>query len=194
MWLPLSRNCRTCGSRPRTETLPSDTRWWEFNDDPKWSALAVALGIIGPGLSGNEGVPGWWRRAQHHVPGAAALRFCVVRSIFWHTRESRSPVYNVGIAIPWPSFSQCRTFLGNADENSAIESCGHPTESSFLCYQKIPYRPLGTYRKLAVLNAFNFWTVDCNDDIQLSVTNLYILLCDLGGRVGPLRFQPREFS
>jgi 4-amino-4-deoxy-L-arabinose transferase-like glycosyltransferase len=32
--------------RPRTEMLPSDSHWWEFNDDPKWSALAVALGAI----------------------------------------------------------------------------------------------------------------------------------------------------
>src|SRR5947208_2945274 len=32
--------------RPRTEMLPSDSRWWEFNDEPKWSALAVALGVI----------------------------------------------------------------------------------------------------------------------------------------------------
>ena len=32
--------------RPRTEMLPSDVRWWEFNDEPKWSALAVAFGAI----------------------------------------------------------------------------------------------------------------------------------------------------
>ena len=30
--------------RPRTETLPSDTRWWEFDDDPEWLALAISLG------------------------------------------------------------------------------------------------------------------------------------------------------
>jgi len=32
--------------RPRTEMLPSDSRWWEFNDEPGWSALAVSLGVI----------------------------------------------------------------------------------------------------------------------------------------------------
>ena len=46
VWLPLVR-IADMWLRPRTETLPSDTRWWEFNDDPKWSALAVALGIVG---------------------------------------------------------------------------------------------------------------------------------------------------
>ena len=32
--------------RPRTESLPSDTRWWEFDDDPEWLALAMGLGIV----------------------------------------------------------------------------------------------------------------------------------------------------
>ena len=45
VWLPLVR-IADMWLRPRTETLPSDTRWWEFNDDPIWSALAVALGIV----------------------------------------------------------------------------------------------------------------------------------------------------
>ena len=43
VWLPLVR-IADMWLRPRTETLPSDTRWWEFNDDPKWSALAVTAG------------------------------------------------------------------------------------------------------------------------------------------------------
>jgi 4-amino-4-deoxy-L-arabinose transferase-like glycosyltransferase len=32
--------------RPRTELLPPDVRWWEFNDDGKWSALAVGFGAL----------------------------------------------------------------------------------------------------------------------------------------------------
>ena len=32
--------------RPRTETLPSDTKWWEFDDDPKWLTLSLGLGIV----------------------------------------------------------------------------------------------------------------------------------------------------
>jgi 4-amino-4-deoxy-L-arabinose transferase-like glycosyltransferase len=32
--------------RPRTELLPPDPRWWEFNDDPKMSTVAVAFGLI----------------------------------------------------------------------------------------------------------------------------------------------------
>jgi len=32
--------------RPRTEMLPPDSRWYEFNDDTKWLVLAIGLGVI----------------------------------------------------------------------------------------------------------------------------------------------------
>ena len=32
--------------RPRTELLPSDTRWWEFNDVAKHSFIAVGFGLL----------------------------------------------------------------------------------------------------------------------------------------------------
>ena len=32
--------------RPRTELLPPDVRWWEFNDDTKQSVLAVGFGVL----------------------------------------------------------------------------------------------------------------------------------------------------
>jgi hypothetical protein len=32
--------------RPRTELLPPDPRWWEFNDDPRLSVAAVGFGVI----------------------------------------------------------------------------------------------------------------------------------------------------
>ena len=32
--------------RPRTETLPPDVRWWEFNDDVKQSVIAVGFGLL----------------------------------------------------------------------------------------------------------------------------------------------------
>jgi len=45
VWLPMAR-IADMWLRPRTEILPSDSRWWEFDDDPTWSALAVGLGVI----------------------------------------------------------------------------------------------------------------------------------------------------
>ena len=32
--------------RPRTEILPPDPRWWEFNDAAKQSAMAVGFGLL----------------------------------------------------------------------------------------------------------------------------------------------------
>jgi len=32
--------------RPRTELLPPDSRWYEFDDDTKWLVLAIALGVV----------------------------------------------------------------------------------------------------------------------------------------------------
>ncbi len=32
--------------RPRTELLPPDSRWYEFDDDTKWLVLAVGLGVV----------------------------------------------------------------------------------------------------------------------------------------------------
>jgi 4-amino-4-deoxy-L-arabinose transferase-like glycosyltransferase len=32
--------------RPRTELLPCDVRWWQFNDDARQSTLAVGLGLL----------------------------------------------------------------------------------------------------------------------------------------------------
>jgi len=32
--------------RPRTEILPPDARWWEFNDDAKHSVMAVGFGLL----------------------------------------------------------------------------------------------------------------------------------------------------
>ncbi len=32
--------------RPRTELLPPDSRWYEFDDDTKWLVLAIGLGVV----------------------------------------------------------------------------------------------------------------------------------------------------
>jgi len=92
IWLPLLR-IADMWLRPRTETLPSDTRWWEFNDDPKWSALAVTMGIIGlvymglaaAGLAKASGIP--------YV--ALLLTFVILRTLFLGTLENPEPRYTL---------------------------------------------------------------------------------------------------
>lgn len=44
-WLPALR-IADMWLRPRTELFPSDPRWWEFNDDPRWLTVSLAFGAI----------------------------------------------------------------------------------------------------------------------------------------------------
>ena len=92
VWLPLVR-IADMWLRPRTETLPSDTRWWEFNDDPVWSALAVTLGVInllylGAGLVGLV-------RMRWSVPLGLVLTFVLLRSAFLGTLENPEARYTL---------------------------------------------------------------------------------------------------
>lgn len=79
--------------RPRTEMLPSDTRWWEFDDEPKWSALAVTFGVIGlfyfvSGLVG-------WLISRPLAASGFLLLFVVLRSGFLATLENPEPRYTL---------------------------------------------------------------------------------------------------
>jgi hypothetical protein len=92
VWLPLVR-IADMWLRPRTETLPSDTRWWEFNDDPTWSALAVTLGVINLLYLG-AGVVGLIR-VRWTVPLGLVLTFVVLRSGFLGSLENPEPRYTL---------------------------------------------------------------------------------------------------
>jgi 4-amino-4-deoxy-L-arabinose transferase-like glycosyltransferase len=92
VWLPALR-IADMWLRPRTEMLPSDSRWWEFDDDPKWSALAVGLGVIGlfyvmPALAGLTR-----RKFGAHL--GLLLTFVVLRSLFLGTLENPEPRYTL---------------------------------------------------------------------------------------------------
>jgi 4-amino-4-deoxy-L-arabinose transferase-like glycosyltransferase len=90
--------------RPRTELLPSDTRWWEFNDDPIWLTLAIALGVINV-LYVTLGLIGLVR-AEWLAPAGLLLLFVMFRSIFLSTLENPEPRYTLEcypIVIVWAS-------------------------------------------------------------------------------------------
>ncbi len=92
VWLPLLR-IADMWLRPRTEILPSDTRWWEFNDDPKWLALALVLGVInllyvGTALLGLE-------RGRFVSHLGLLLTFLILRSAFLGTLENPEPRYTL---------------------------------------------------------------------------------------------------
>ena len=79
--------------RPRTETLPPDTRWWEFDDDPEWLALAVGLGIVNLAYAG-AALAGLVRgRFAPHL--GLLLTFVILRSLFLGTLENPEPRYTL---------------------------------------------------------------------------------------------------
>ena len=79
--------------RPRTELLPCDTRWWEFNDDPKWSGLAVGLGALGLLYLG--AACAGLVRTKLTIPIALLLTFVVLRSVFLGSLENPEPRYTL---------------------------------------------------------------------------------------------------
>ncbi|GAC1434872.1 MAG: hypothetical protein NVS1B11_22380 [Terriglobales bacterium] len=92
LWLPAAR-VADMWLRPRTEKLPSDSRWWEFNDDPKWAALAVSFGLINVFyiVAALLGVV----RSQPVAYLGLLLTFVVVRSVFLSTLENPEPRYTL---------------------------------------------------------------------------------------------------
>ena len=79
--------------RPRTETLPSDSRWWNFDDDPEGLTLTLTLGIINL-LYLAAAVAGLVRaRFAPHL--GLLLTFVILRSAFLGTLENPETRYTL---------------------------------------------------------------------------------------------------
>jgi Dolichyl-phosphate-mannose-protein mannosyltransferase len=91
-WLPLLR-IADMWLRPRTEMLPADSRWWEFDDDLKWSVVAVGFGAIGVAyvLAALAGLVRG--RAIRHL--GLLVTFVAIRSLFLGTLENPEPRYTL---------------------------------------------------------------------------------------------------
>jgi hypothetical protein len=92
IWMPLLR-IADMWLRPRTELLPSDCRWWEFNDDPLGSALAVGLGVAG--LAYLAAALVGLLRARSATYLGLLLVFVILRSAFLGTLENPEPRYTL---------------------------------------------------------------------------------------------------
>jgi hypothetical protein len=73
--------------------LPSDSRWWEFNDEPKWSALAISFGLLNLAYL-LFALAGWLRWRAVEWLGLLAL-LVVLRSAFLGTLENPEPRYTL---------------------------------------------------------------------------------------------------
>jgi 4-amino-4-deoxy-L-arabinose transferase-like glycosyltransferase len=92
LWLPAMR-VADMWLRPRTEMLPCNTRWWEFDEQPKWLVLSIVVGIlnlayIGAGLLGLT-------QARVVRSLGLLLTFVIVRSVFLSTMENPEPRYTM---------------------------------------------------------------------------------------------------
>jgi len=79
--------------RPRVELLPSDPRWWEFDDDPTWLTVSIVFGLINLAYVGAAAV-GLLRSRQLLGVGLFVL-FLVLRSLFLGTLENPEPRYTL---------------------------------------------------------------------------------------------------
>ena len=118
LWLPGGR-IADMWLRPRTELLPPDPRWWEFNDDPIPLATSLGFGIVNL-LYVVVAAAGAWRART--VPGIGLLLlFLIVRSLFLGTLENPEPRYTLE-CYPVVIFLAAARFTG---VNSGINRIKH---------------------------------------------------------------------
>jgi 4-amino-4-deoxy-L-arabinose transferase-like glycosyltransferase len=79
--------------RPRTELLPSDPRWWEFDDEPIWRAVSIAFLLINLAYVAAAAVALLRSRAIFGI-GLFVL-FLALRSLFLGMLENPEPRYTL---------------------------------------------------------------------------------------------------
>jgi Dolichyl-phosphate-mannose-protein mannosyltransferase len=91
-WLPAVR-IADMWLRPRAELLPSDPRWWEFDDDPVWLTVSIVLGIINLAYV-VAAIVGLWQSRYSFGIGLFVM-FLAMRSLFLGTLENPEPRYTL---------------------------------------------------------------------------------------------------
>ncbi|HEV2715793.1 MAG TPA: glycosyltransferase family 39 protein, partial [Terriglobales bacterium] len=92
VWLPALR-IADMWLRPRTELFPSDPRWWEFNDDPRWLAVSLVFGLVNF-VYVVMAAAGLLRSREYFGIGLFVL-FLLLRSVFLGTLENPEPRYTL---------------------------------------------------------------------------------------------------
>jgi Dolichyl-phosphate-mannose-protein mannosyltransferase len=113
VWLPALR-IADMWLRPRTELLPSDPRWWEFDDDPVWLTVSIAFGLINLAYVA-AAVPGLLRSRQLFGIGLFAL-FVGMRSLFLGTLENPEPRYTLE-CYPVVIVAAAALFIGKSNRD-----------------------------------------------------------------------------
>jgi hypothetical protein len=92
VWLPALR-IADMWLRPRTELMPPDPRWWEFNDDARWIAVSLGFGLVNLlyVLAAAAGLV----RARAFFSAGLFVFFLLLRSLFLGTLENPEPRYTL---------------------------------------------------------------------------------------------------
>jgi len=93
VWLPALRVV-DMWMRPRTDFLPPDIRWWEFNDDVQWSVLAVGFGLLNLALVSAALLAVFLNYNRIRYCGLL-ICFLVLRTAFLATVENPEPRYTL---------------------------------------------------------------------------------------------------
>jgi 4-amino-4-deoxy-L-arabinose transferase-like glycosyltransferase len=92
IWLPALR-IADMWLRPRTELLPSDPRWWEFNDERRWLTVSLVFGFVNL-VYIVLAAAGLWRSRECFGIGLLFV-FVLLRSLFLGTVENPEPRYTL---------------------------------------------------------------------------------------------------
>jgi 4-amino-4-deoxy-L-arabinose transferase-like glycosyltransferase len=92
LWLPAVRIV-DMWLRPRAELLPSDPRWWEFDDDPVWLTVSIVFGLINLAYVAAAAAGVW--RSRYSFGAGLFVMFLVMRSLFLGTLENPEPRYTL---------------------------------------------------------------------------------------------------
>jgi 4-amino-4-deoxy-L-arabinose transferase-like glycosyltransferase len=113
VWLPALR-IADMWLRPRTELLPSDPRWWEFDDDPAWLTVSIVFGLINLAYVGLAAA-GLLRSREFFGIGLFVL-FLLLRSLFLGTLENPEPRYTLE-CYPVVIIAAAALFIGKSNRN-----------------------------------------------------------------------------
>jgi 4-amino-4-deoxy-L-arabinose transferase-like glycosyltransferase len=79
--------------RPRTELLPPDPRWWEFNDDKRWLTVAIGFGLLNLVYVGLACLGAWRAHSLSFI--GLLLTFVILRSVFLGSLENPETRYTL---------------------------------------------------------------------------------------------------
>jgi 4-amino-4-deoxy-L-arabinose transferase-like glycosyltransferase len=100
--------------RPRAELLPSDPRWWEFDDEVPWLAVSIVFGLLNLAYVG-AAAAGLLRSREFAGSGLFVL-FLLLRSLFLGTLENPEPRYTLE-CYPVAIVLAAALFIGKSHRN-----------------------------------------------------------------------------